>query len=263
LLADSAGDLYGTTFGGGAHSDGTVFEIAAGTQTVSTLVTFNGTNGEGPRGGLVIDNGGNLYGTTVGGGTANLGTVFKLAAGTNTFTSLISYSGANGSEPSNLSIDSGGNLYGTSNGGISNDGAIFELAAGSGSITTLASFPDPVIPSTGVIIDAAGNLFGASVAGGTYGYGEVYELAAGSNNIEILASFDGSDGDGSNGGLIADSAGNLYGTTTNGGPSGGGGTVFEVSGSGYAASVPEPATTVTIALLSSIVLVRRPRWRIG
>ena len=82
LIADASGNLYGTTVSGGANGDGTVFEVAAGTHALSTLVTFNGTNGANPYAGLLADASGNLYGTTDGGGASGDGTVFEVTAGT-------------------------------------------------------------------------------------------------------------------------------------------------------------------------------------
>ena len=83
LIADSNGDLFGTTVGGGANGDGTVFEIvktAGGyASTPTTLVSFNGTNGDMPRGSLIADSDGDLFGTTAGGGANEEGTVFEIA----------------------------------------------------------------------------------------------------------------------------------------------------------------------------------------
>ena len=160
LLIDSSGNLYGTTFAGvGAHGDGTVFEVAKGSGTITTLASFNGSNGYSPTGGgLIVDSSGNLYGTTaLGGANTNsssfpdgAGTVFELAKGSGTITTLASFNGSNGLHPlAGLIMDSSGNLYGTTNKGgagygSTNDpdgqGTVFELAKGSGTITTLASF---------------------------------------------------------------------------------------------------------------------------
>jgi len=130
MIADSSGNLYGTTSGGGANSDGTVFEVAAGTHTLSTLVTFNGTNGEEPYASLIADANGNLYGTTSGGGANSGGTVFEIAAGTHTLSTLTSFNGTNGQQPyASLIADASGNLYGTTNtGGANDDGTVFELS---------------------------------------------------------------------------------------------------------------------------------------
>jgi uncharacterized repeat protein (TIGR03803 family) len=78
LVMDSSGNLYGTTRGGGASNDGAVFEMPSGSGTITTLTTFNGTNGADPFAGLLMDSSGNLYSTTDSGGPANDGTVFEL-----------------------------------------------------------------------------------------------------------------------------------------------------------------------------------------
>ena len=77
MVLDGQGNLYGTT-SGGAACDGTVFEIVKGSKTITTLASFNGTNGANPLGSLVLDGQGNLYGTTSGGGASGDGTVFEL-----------------------------------------------------------------------------------------------------------------------------------------------------------------------------------------
>jgi len=234
LLTDSSGNLYGTCQGGGPSSDGLVFELAQGSGTITALAFFNGANGQSPEGGVIRDSSGNLYGTTLGqGGRQGYGTVFELAQGSGTITTLASCVN-NGSGPSRLVMDSAGNLYGTTNGRQSYDGTVFELAQGSGTITTLASFngSNGANPSGGVIRDTVGNLYGTTAGGGAFGDGTVFELAAGSGTIVTLASFNGTDGQTPDGGLIMDSSGNLYGTTSTGGASGDG-TVFELAqGSG-------------------------------
>ena len=80
LIIDGAGDLYGTTRLGGASGDGTVFELAAGTNAVATLLTFNGANGQYPDGGLIMDSAGDLDGTTYAGGPGGFGTIFELGS---------------------------------------------------------------------------------------------------------------------------------------------------------------------------------------
>ncbi len=142
LVEDSSGNLFGTTSEGGASKDGTVFEVRAGSGTITTLASFNGTNGDGPAAGLVEDSSGNLFGTTAAGGASNDGTVFEVKAGSGTITTLASFNGTNGARPlAGLVEDSSGNLFGTTLfGGASGDGTVFEVKAGSGTITTLASF---------------------------------------------------------------------------------------------------------------------------
>jgi uncharacterized repeat protein (TIGR03803 family) len=235
LVLDGSGNLYGTTYVGGAAGDGTVFELAAGSSTITALASFNGGNGQNPDGGLIMDASGNLYGTTYQGGAAGDGTVFELASGSGTITTLASFNGANGANPATgLVMDSSGNLYGTADGqGPLGHGTVFELAAGSGAITTLASFDatNGASPSGAVSMDSSGNLYGAA-GGGASGDGVVFELARGSNTISTLASFSGNNGKDPGGGVTMDGSGNLYGTTYNGGTQDYG-TVFELAqGSG-------------------------------
>jgi uncharacterized repeat protein (TIGR03803 family) len=136
---------------------------------------------------------------------------------------LASFSGDNGAYPGNPIVDSGGNLYGiTYGGGASNYGTVFELAQGSGAITPLASFDNTsASPFGGLIRDGSGNLYGLTESGGSSGDGTVFELATGSSTITTLGSFDGTNGKNPVGGLIRDSSGDLYGTTS--------GTLFELA----------------------------------
>jgi uncharacterized repeat protein (TIGR03803 family) len=120
LIRDSNGNFYGTAFIGGPYGDGTVFELAKGSNTITTLASFDGTNGKGPYCGLLMDNSGNLYGTTFFGGPSGFGTVFELAQGSGTITTLASFDGTNGRNPYNIGgliMDANGNLYGTTYGG--------------------------------------------------------------------------------------------------------------------------------------------------
>jgi len=231
LIMDGSGNLYGTTYYGGANSHGTVFEMAAGSNTITTLASFSGANGAGPYGGLIMDGSGNLYGTTAYGGAGQVGAVFEVAAGSNTITALASFDGTNGANPiAGLIMDGSGNLYGTTvGGGANSDGTVFEVAAGSNTITTLASFngTNGNSPYAGLIMDGSGNLYGTTYKGGAHGDGTAFEVAAGSNTITTLASFNGTNGGWPWGGLIMDGSGNLYGTTAYGSAANDG-TVFEL-----------------------------------
>jgi uncharacterized repeat protein (TIGR03803 family) len=129
LVRDTAGNLYGVTNFGGTFGNGIVFKLdASNNETV--LYTFSGTGGDGvdPGGGLVRDRAGNLYGTTNSGGSAYLGTVFKLASN-GTETVLHSFSGSDGHLPElGLVRDSNGNLYGTTQyGGAHGGGVVFKI----------------------------------------------------------------------------------------------------------------------------------------
>ncbi len=243
LIEDSQGDLFGTTNEGGANGVGTVFEVAAGSNAVTTLASFNGSNGAYPYTGLIEDSQGNLFGTTAFGGVNNDGTVFEVAAGTNTITDLAAFNGSNGSVPyAGLVEDVAGDFFGTAaSGGTYYSGTVFEVLAGTNTITDLASFNvnDGNVPWGGLVEDSAGNLFGTANQGGASRAGTVFEVAAGSGTITTLASFNGSNGDFPYTGLIEDSQGNLFGTTYDGG-AGGWGTVFELT-------APPPPDNVTVS----------------
>ncbi len=167
LIADASGNLFGTTYKGGVNGNGTVYEVAAGTHELSTLASFNSTNGAYPQAGLLSDASGNLYGTTYQGGAFNVGTVFEVANDVNhTLSTLATFNGLNGANPyAGLMADASGNLYGTTvGGGANNRGTVFEVAAGSSSITTLATFNgvNGQFPQAGLLADAGGNMFGTT-----------------------------------------------------------------------------------------------------
>ena len=245
LIADAAGDLFGTAFDGGANNGGTVFEIAktggSYASTPTTLVNFNGTNGQFPEDGLIADTAGNLFGTTSSGGANGDGTVFEIAktggSYASTPTTLVSFNSTNGADPvGGLITDAAGDLFGaTEIGGANKDGTVFEIVKTGGSYastpTTLASFDgtNGLDPYAGVIADAAGDLFGTT-EGGLSADGTVFELVnngSGSYKLTTLVSFNGTDGRNPTGGLIVDGAGNLFGMTDFGGANKDG-TAFEI-----------------------------------
>ena len=208
------GSLYGTTVGGGegtcsfdgSTGCGIAFNLTPGPTFPKTpftpwdekiLYRFTGAgDGGSPFTTLLFDSSGNMYGTTVFGGTSNLGTVFKLTS-------------------------TGGGNY--------TESAIYSFAGGM----------DGENPYDGLIADTAGNYYGTTANGGgstncSAGCGTVFELSPnGSGWTEkILYRFQGpTDGENPNAGLVMDSAGNLYGNTWQGGP-GGGGTVYKLTNSG-------------------------------
>lgn len=246
LVFDTAGNLYGTTYGGGSYSDGTVFELMRGRKgqwTESVIHTFNETNGDAPVGGLIFDHQGNLYGVTAGGGNSRAGVVFKLVrSSTGQWTGEILYSFSGGSDGSfpyaeKLVFDRKGNLYGTTDGGGAfQEGTVFRLSRNKGSSWTedvLYSF-DPTVasnPNSGLILDGKGNLYGTCANGnGETTVGAVFELsseAGGTWSERNLVFFNRQNGEFPEGSLLGDAAGNLYGTTSLGGASNMG-VVFEI-----------------------------------
>jgi uncharacterized repeat protein (TIGR03803 family) len=200
LTFDAAGRLYGTTAYGGAHGDGTVFQLrplTGGGWTESLLYSFcaqtNCADGSVPISPLIFDAAGSLYSTTAyGGGTScyqgqGCGTVFKLspaAGGRWTEKVLHAINRADGFAPdSGVIFDKAGNLYGTTSRGTpAGAGAVFELSpVGGGGWTSrvLHTFTnagmDGASPEGGLTLDAAGNLYGTTFHGGT-GFGTVYKI---------------------------------------------------------------------------------------
>jgi len=217
LVMDNSGDLFGTA-GKDAASNGTVFEVAAGGNSVSTVATFGATDY--PNNGLVIDSSGDLFGTTYSGGGSQLGSVFEVPVNSgNTLTTVHSFGEYDGAYPGQLTIDSKGDIFGTtSQEGPGNEGTVFEIPSGS-FLQTLADFNGQVGPNPtgGVVVDSNGNLFGTDTADGDFGDGGLYEIAANSGTITSVASFTASTGFGANPGIVEDANQDLFGTTSQGG----------------------------------------------
>lgn len=253
VAIDKNGNLYGTTYNSGTDQKGTVYEIsptADGGWTEKVLWSFAGSPDDGgqPWAGVTIDPKGNLFGTTYTGGLG-LGTVFELmpqSDGSWTEKIICSFAsvGVYGSQPTaGLVLDKSGNLYGTTpfNGPPNGPyGTVFELSPqpdGTWKQTILHGFglesTDGSLPAGTVIFDPEGNLYGMTEYGGEYNSGTIFRLSPLENgkwSETILYSFNPAQGDGTHpmSGLSRDSAGNFYGTTTQGGTLGGG-VVFELS----------------------------------
>jgi len=190
LTFDSAGNLYGATTIGGLYNGGTVFQLSpAGPAWVETLLyNFAGADGNQPVGGVVFDASGNLYGTTVSGGSKGGGTAFELTSSGGVWIQSNLYSfGAHdgdGLSPYCTLLLENGNLYGTTSaGGPGNLGNIFQISSSGGgwTSTVLHNFTDGsdgAYPFSGLISDASGDLFGTADSGGTDGYGVVFEVSA-------------------------------------------------------------------------------------
>jgi len=246
VILDGAGNLYGTTVFGGNTKEGTAFELMAnpdGTWTERLLYTFTLSDGSNPKGGLVFDRAGNLYGTTSGGNPV-IGTVFKLAPnpdGSWTESTLHDFrGGGDGYAPvASLIFDAQGNLYGTtSRGGGHKGGSVFQLQAtpdGSWNYQKIHSFGKGDTPTSHLVADAGGSLYGTTMYGGPDNYGRVFRLSPNPDGTwasSKLHYFKGNDGEYPYAGLILDASGNLYGTTWHGAKehqNKGNGVVFEIT----------------------------------
>ena len=275
LLVDQSDALYGTTVEGGGSAActspsgvsgcGAVFKVTPSGSGFSESVLYGfqgGSDGIGPRGALIEDGSGALYGTTYYGGGASActspsglpgcGAIFRLTPSGSGYRESILYSfqgGTDGAYPrAGLLAGSGGTFFGaTTHGGPHNFGTVYELMpSGSGySERILYSFTgqaDGRAPSdeNGLYADASGNMYGTSTFGGRVGHGNacycgtVFKLAPSGSGYTLttLYRFKGSrahDGSQPRGSVTADSSGVLYGTTTAGGLVKGYGTIFKIS----------------------------------
>jgi uncharacterized repeat protein (TIGR03803 family) len=237
VVAEASGNLYGTTAAGGVFGHGTVFKLdATNDYNLTTLHDFAGDDGEIPVAAVVADTSGSLYGTTSGGGSSGMGTVFKLdAANAYALTTLHDFGGPDGKDPAAaVLVDASGNLYGTTVSGGSNDyGTVFKLdAANDYALTTLHNFggPDGRYPYAAVVADAAGDLYGTTFGEHELGdEGTVFRLdAANAYALTTLHRFDGQDGAHPYAALLTDAAGDFFGTTYGESDGASFGTVFQL-----------------------------------
>lgn len=235
LVSDAAGDLYGTTVDGGAYDGGVAFELSPagdGSWTETVLYNFgNGDDAANPECNFIFDRQGNLYGTTVGGGPHNTGTVFKLAPSQGGWVESILYgfqdgiNGPGGAFPAGgLMMDRAGRFYGvTSSGGEYGSGSAYELVPENGTYKeqVIYSFGAAgVAPNSGLTMDSNGNLFGTTSFGGNSFGGTVYKLTEDASGVwseQTLRSMEAQDGVSPNGPVVFDKAGNLYATAFTGG----------------------------------------------
>ncbi len=232
---DQAGNLYGTASQGGSADFGVVFKLTPsdGHWTDSTILNFTGDNGVFPTSGVIIDGAGNLYGSTFNGGSSGDGNVYQLAPSGSGWVATnlhVFQFGSDGAGPvSKLILDSSGNLYGTTlSGGSGGGGTVYRLSPSGGSWTFDVVYGLPGQNNGGpqgtLAIDATGNLYGATFADGAHGLGSVFKLtpANGGWTYTNLHDFTGGvDGASPIGGVAVDASGNLYGTTSLGGMTGG------------------------------------------
>jgi len=253
LLLDSTGNLYGTGVGGNGAGSGTVFKVnSSGDETILLNFTGNGQpDGLTPVGSLVSDPDGNLYGTTLNGGSYSYGTVFQLLSNGQA-SDLHSFGGwvtGDGASPfSGLVRDGEGNLYGvTNNGGTGTVcvttgggcGTLYEIQA-DGEETLLYQFGtiagDAASPMSGLLL--VGTTLYGTAGGGASGYGVVFSFDLASGTETVIYNFvGGTDGKYPAGILVHDGEGNLYGVTQSGGSQFDAGTVFKLNPSTGAESV--------------------------
>jgi len=247
LVLGPDGSFYGTTQGGGTTNGyGTIFKMTTG-GALTTLVTFNGTNGVNPLAGLTLAPDGNFYGTTEYGGTnfANTninaglggGTVFRVATN-GLLTTLATFGVTNGQNPqAGLTWGPGGLFYGTAaNGGPYGDGTLFSVTT-SGTLTMLTNFNNANgnAPTAGLTLGPDGNLYGVAQSGGAHGGGTVFRVTP-SGSLTNLYHFGSHPADGASPQtpLTLGPDGNFYGATawTSLSPFDLNGTIFKVTTNG-------------------------------
>ena len=238
LALDGDGNLYGTTWSGGNPNCqgfdycGVLFRLSK-TGKYTVLHTFSGPDGAYPLAGVILDDQGNLYGTTAFGGTGDCngrgcGTVFKLDR-KGKLTLLHNFAGGSDREcpKGDLVRDAGGNLYGTTEGNLPGDicyvgpplqdlyGTVFKVDK-FGKETVLHNFVgndiDGVFPEAGLVRDPEGNLYGTTNSGGPAGAGTVFKVNTGGTETVLYSFMGTTDGSYPVSRLARDKRGNLYGT---------------------------------------------------
>lgn len=247
VIADAAGNLFGTTPHGGTGACtggcGTVYKLtpgAGGQWTQSVIYNFqDGTDGVIPAAGLIFDAAGNLYGTTQKGGASNDGTIFRLTASGNAWTETVihSLSHKEGNYPTaSLIFDHAGNLYGTTLfEGRANGGTVFQLSPSGGkwTATVLHSFTghkDGIDPAASLVLDQSGSLYGTTMGSNVF---KLTPPAPGKTKwtFKSIYTFHGGPDGGalSPGTLLYASDGVLYGTQKYGGSPANAGAVFQLT----------------------------------
>jgi uncharacterized repeat protein (TIGR03803 family) len=228
----SGSTLYGTTTGGGASSDGTIFSVpVAGGGTPTDVGSFNGTDGAGPAS-TVLLSGTTLYGATGGGGAHSDGTVFSEPISGGTPTAITSFNGTDGSSPDTGLVLSGSTFYGqTAGGGTNSSGLIYSVGISGGIPTVLGSLPSGTSQNSGPLALSGSTLYGAS--SNTPQYGELFSEPTSGGTPTTVETFTllANPGKIPNGGVIL-SSGTLYGTTIGTGPESGFGTIYSAPISG-------------------------------
>ena len=244
LVSDASGSFYGTTNAGGSEDFGTIYKVNSVTSAFTPLIAFTGNSGavpgSTPHAGLVPDGGGSLWGVTVGGGTARQGSLYKIAADTGAFTPVVSLLRSLGIVPGSnpvagLTSGPDGLLWGsTERGGVWNLGILFTINPLTGAMQRVLDFTGTTgvakgsAPSVALVNDGAGFLWGVTTTGGAGDLGTLFKINPVTRVFTTVVEFLGNNGRNPLGRLVADGAGNFWGTTSEGG-SQSRGTVFRIN----------------------------------
>ena len=249
VTIDREGNLYGTAVTGGSGSCeggcGVAYKLtnSGGNWTQTVIHAFTGgDDGSGPGARLTVDRGGNIYGMAPTGGANGLGTIYRIRQEGGAWTLKVIHTFTGGDDGATGSagrmVLRRARLYGAATtGGAHGSGVIFELsprAVGEWDFRAIYAFkgqPDGSFPYGALLFAGSGKIYGTTYYGGTNGIGAVYELSPRRNgewHENVIYSFqEGSDGNSPISNLVFDPAGNLYGTTSEGGL--GSGTIFKLS----------------------------------
>ena len=280
LYEDANGDLFGTTLAGGDFGDGTVFEVEKDSGIVTTVASFEGSNGASPLGGVVADGNGDLFGTTGSGGAANFGTIFEVDAASHIITDLYTFSGSDGANPHAGLITLPRRrpfMATTQNGGSGYDAATDNPGYGTVFSLTPTNSSDPSNPYNNIPFnwqssftgsngaghyatltdDINGVLYGTTTHGGTTfsdtssGDGTLFNVSTGSGAITTIANFNGASGTGTNPyeGVVVAPTGVVWGITGYGG-NGYNGTARSGLGTAHFLATPD-GTITTIPFTSA------------
>ncbi len=229
------GCFYGTNYNGGAYGYGTIFKYHPATKVYTTLYSFNTATGRNPEGSLVKASDGNLYGTTVNGGTNGIGTIFRFNPSTKVYSVVRHLQTTDGYYPKgSLTVGNDGHLYGvTYQGGTNSIGTVFRVTT-AGSFSAFYHFKwgtDGGYPDCTLAKDPSGNLYGITGFSGANGYGTIFKVTTGGQFTVLRAMSLAADGGYAEGSLIRSSDGNLYGMAAQGGVAGSG-TIFRIGTTG-------------------------------
>jgi uncharacterized repeat protein (TIGR03803 family) len=229
VALDSTGNLYGTTVDGGTSDQGVIYKIRLSDNTETVLYSFSTATGAWPESAPIVGTEGSLYGTTTAYGPTGGGTVYRLFP-TGTYSILAPLPVTNGAAYGNLYLRNG-YLWGTS-------GAQVFRVSTAGKYSPIATIGTPTFAGVVPVPGKAGYLYGTAICSGYKTKGFVYQLNVATRQVVHIHDFAGLDGTCPSGGLVADSAGAIYGTTYTGGPNynpktwGGYGVVYMIDANG-------------------------------